>query len=97
MRDGVYRRVQVKTATWSRAGRFSYLQCRTRLTNRHQDRPPVDLYDLLLIVHGDLCWAIPAALVDSSNLSLGSNNPCAKPNRWEAFQDRLCPSRTPPD
>lgn len=79
-RRGSLLRVQVKTATWSKAGKNRYLQCRTRLTNKHQDIRPSELYDLLFVVApAGRLWEIPAERIDSSNLSL--DGPC----RWDQY------------
>ncbi len=76
--DGCLERVQVKTATWNRSGKYEYLQCRTRLTNKYKNASPSDLYDTLFIVHDNEAWNIPAQLVVSSNLSLKSGT-------WDAY------------
>jgi hypothetical protein len=63
-------KVQVKTATWVTSGKNQYLQVRTRLTNKYQEKLPVDLYDILFVTSNVGCWEIPSCLIKSSNLSL---------------------------
>lgn len=86
--NGVFKRVQVKTATWNKSGPYKYLQCRTRLTKTHQGFKPSELYDLLVIVAPDgRIWVIPAEIVDSSNVCLDGDGPRALTrNRWQKFQ-----------
>lgn len=69
-RDNKLLKVQVKTATWSKSGKYKYLQCRTRLTNEHQNIKPSELYDILFVVGENWMWEIPSHLVTSSNISL---------------------------
>lgn len=65
-----FKSVQVKTATLNKSGGKSYLQCRTRLTNKYQDFKPSDLYDLLAVVYNTELWIIPSKVIESSNISL---------------------------
>jgi hypothetical protein len=86
---GRFQRVQVKTATWVRSGKHSYLQARTRLTNKHQEKEPADIYDLFVVVHGSNLWEIPAGEIDSSNLSLMRSSGSSLPIRWEPYRKAL--------
>jgi hypothetical protein len=81
-----FTRVQVKTATWTQAGKYKYLQCRTRLTNRHQDRHPGEIYDELFVISGNRAWIIPSHLIQSSNISLGGTNPNYSRSEWDKYQ-----------
>ncbi len=88
-KEGAYQRIQVKTASMVRTGDWHFLQCRTRLTNRYKDTAPTDLYDILFVVYGEDGWVIPAAAVDSSNLSLGSDCDKTAVSRWAPYMVRM--------
>jgi len=86
-RQGKLDRVQVKTATWNKSYANHYLQARTRLTNKHQDKKPSDCYDLFVVVHENDIWEIPADLIKSSNISLRrTNTKHNRPSPWEGFR-----------
>lgn len=78
------KRVQVKTATWSKTGKNRYLQARTRLTNKYQDFLPRELYDILFVVSDLGNWMIPSEVIESSNISLANTgkNEC----QWEEYK-----------
>lgn len=81
------KKVQVKTATWIKSGNHSYLQCRTRLTNKYKDVHPQDMYDILVIIFEDRVWEIPAEVIDSSNLSLDTTNLGSTTDyRWAKYE-----------
>jgi hypothetical protein len=82
-------KVQVKTATWSKSGRHAYLQCRTRLTNKSQILTPVEIYDVLVIISEKWVWEIPAELIVSSNLSLGTTRTAGVVSRWDKYRRQL--------
>lgn len=84
-KDGVFQKVQVKTATWSKSGKFSYLQCRTQTTNAVK-RHIRDCVDVLCIVDEHTLWAIPTSEITSTNISLGTTNPVKKPNKWDRYK-----------
>jgi len=85
-KDGL-KKVQVKTATWVKSGKYSYLQCRTRLTHKYKDTQPKDRYDILLIIFEDRVWEIPAEEIDSSNLSLDTTNYNSNAGyRWTKYE-----------
>lgn len=80
-------KVQVKTATWTKSGNYHYLQCRTRLTNKYQAVLPEDMYDVLVIIHSDRLWEIPADEITSSNLSLDTTNKNSRSDfRWSKYE-----------
>lgn len=87
-KDDTFVRVQVKVATWIKAGRHRYLQCRTRLTKKYQSIQPADLYDLLVVVAPDgRLWAIPAPAIKSSNLCIDGTGPKnAQRSSWFKYQ-----------
>jgi PD-(D/E)XK nuclease superfamily protein len=89
--DGEFRRIQVKTATWSTVGPFKYLQARIRLTKKYQDIKPSDLYDTIVIVAPDRrMWVIPANKVTSSNISVDGTGPSDKKRKtWQKYL--MCP------
>lgn len=87
---GKLKKVQVKTATWTKSGNHSYLQCRTRLRNKYQDAKPSDMYDILFIIYRNRYWEIPASKIDSSNLSLCTTNfKTKKQNKWHSYEVTL--------
>lgn len=63
-------KIQVKTATWNISGNNRYLQVRTTSTNKQKVKPSDRVYDLLVVIHEDCVWVIPAEEVHSSNLSM---------------------------
>ena len=87
-KDGSFKRVQVKTATWTKSGKYKYLPCRTRLTKKYQDINPSELYDLLVVVApDDRLWVIPAESIVSSNLCLDGTGPSDNRRKeWLKFQ-----------
>lgn len=81
--DRTLHRVQVKTATWSKAGAHSYLQCRTRIQNTQTK--PSELYDILFVIGGGAMWAIPASEISSSNLSLNGTR-AGYQGKWDRYR-----------
>lgn len=79
-------KVQVKTATWVKAGNNKYLQSRTRLTNKYQDIKPIELYDIFFVVSDSGLWEIPSSLIKSSNLCL--QNTGKNRVQWQEFKVR---------
>lgn len=82
-----FKKVQVKTATWSGSGPHKYLQCRTRLAGASKGVHPKTLYDILFVVAP--CgrkWEIPAELIDSSNIALETTGPKAGKSRWNPYE-----------
>lgn len=84
-KDNQLRRVQVKTASWNKANNHSYLQCRTRTTNKFQREPKDNDYDLLVIVFEEEIWEIPAPEINSSNLCFRTTFK-AKKYVWDKFK-----------
>ena len=87
-KDNKLLRVQVKTAGWNFSNKNSeqgYLQCRTRLTNKYQDVPICEQYDILFIVKDTHKWEIPSADIESSNLSLLKHN-SDKKYKWDKYK-----------
>ena len=79
-KDGNFQRVQVKTGTWNKAHPpHSYLQVRTRFTNKY-DAELATAYDILVVVADIGMWAIPTSdLGKSSNICLAGTRPGYKP------------------
>lgn len=84
--------VQVKTAAWTVKDSHKYLRCPT---STRQRKGRGRNYDLLLVVHGNDVWEIPAALVQSPVLTLASNNPKYKFREWDKFKRRFGAEETP--
>lgn len=80
-KDKEFQKVQVKTASWNRAGPNSYLQCRTHTKNKYS---AVDGYDILFIISDIGYWEIPTKLIRSTNLCLHNTgrNRC----QWKKFK-----------
>ena len=77
-------RIQVKTATWVKAGANQYLQVRTRLGGKDQEATPSSLYDFLFCVSDVGCWEIPSGEITSSNISLANTG--ANKTQWKEFK-----------
>ncbi len=79
--DGKLFKVQVKKATWSRAGSFEYLQSRLskdkRTSSLHYKDTDVDYF---LITDRNKVWLIPYEdIKDMKSVCLSSTNPNYKP------------------
>ena len=85
-KKGRFSRVQVKTATWSKAGKYKYLQCRTRSRNKCGSFKPKDAYDIFFIVGKESMWEIPAQVIRGTNICLGGSNPSYRTTKWEQFK-----------
>ena len=80
-KDGVIYKVQVKKATWSKAGAYQYLQARTSkgLKGRgfHYDETDVDYF---LFTDRVSLWLAPYSDIKGmTSVCLGSSNPNYKP------------------
>lgn len=84
--EGLHR-VQVKTATWSKSGRFSYLQARIRSSNR-EITAQSGAYDLVAVVYEHELWIIPAAAIHPTNICLRGSRPGRKDEEWDRFKIR---------
>ena len=82
-KDGVFQKVQVKTAWWNTVGKNSYLQCRIRSTNKYYE---AGVFDILCIVHEGTVWLIPADKVQSSNISLAGTHEKYKGSEWDIYK-----------
>lgn len=82
-KHGVFKKVQVKTATWNKAGPYYYLQCRTRTGNTS---PEHHMFDVLFVVHETSAWEIPGEAIDTTNLSLKGTHPDYGGTRWDDYQ-----------
>ncbi len=87
-RNGEYQAVQVKTATWSKAGAYEYLQCRVATTNKYSD----GVFDLLVVIKDDDIWIIPRDELHSTNISLAGTHPDHK-SAWEHRHHKLFQNR----
>ena len=56
-KDGFYQRVQVKSATWNRGTRATYLRIPIKTSKTSPYQP--DSFDLLIGVHRNTLWIIP--------------------------------------
>ena len=86
--DAALLRVQVKTGTWSKSGKFKYLQARLLPYGvRKADREfsPSQMYDLLVVVTDIGWWMIPADRIDTTDLCLASTGP-KEYRRWDAYR-----------
>jgi hypothetical protein len=86
--DGDLTRVQVKTGTWSKAGKYSYLQTRLLQSGvKKSDKPfiPAEMYDIVVVVADVGVWIIPANKIDTTNLCLSSTGP-RRNRRWDSYR-----------
>ena len=84
-KDSTFKRVQVKTATWSRVGNYDYLQCRLGHDARQRGIPKEtkgckytkDDYDIIAFLSPEgRLWLAPIEEVQSSsNICLATTNP----------------------
>lgn len=90
-KDGKFDRVQVKKATWSKAGKFSYLQTRISGKNKQSNRPYKE-GDVDTFAFSDMkdIWVVPASeIIGKTSICLGSDNPKYKiqakydPIKWK--------------
>lgn len=80
---GNFNKVQVKTASWSKSGKYKYLQCRLQRDTRNpyggSFYRPED-FDLLVIVRDSRIWLVPHdKIAGKTSLCLQTDNP--KPQR----------------
>lgn len=71
-------RVQVKKATWSKAGPYEYLQVRLlgKKCGDSQRVYKLEDFDLLIIIEGDDMWKVPVKeVIGKTSLCLKSTNP----------------------
>lgn len=88
-KDSNYKSVQVKTATnIKNPCGISYLQCRTRLTNKDQSPLPSQIADVWAVCFEEMLWVIPADEIDTSNLSLLADLQVTteRHRRWARFR-----------
>lgn len=85
-KDGVFKRVQVKTPTWSKAGYYLFLQCRLGSDQRSTDgiskgsKYTVSC-DELFFTRDGRTWIFPSdVLSETSNVCLASTNPKPRKN-----------------
>lgn len=52
-KDGTFQKVQIKKATWSKTGKYRYLQCRLMNRNVHSKWYEKGDYDLIVFVDDD--------------------------------------------
>lgn len=76
-KDNVFSKVQVKTATWSRAGPFKYLQVRLSSSNKNLRKYYTkEDFDLLAVADGNRLWIAPFSQIEGkTSLCLESTNP----------------------
>jgi|DEB0MinimDraft_10_1074344.scaffolds.fasta_scaffold03829_3 hypothetical protein len=84
-KEGKTFRVQVKTATWSKAGKWSYLQSRVHPC-KSTDYEEED-FDLWCVVYDDVIWVIPWKEVfhSTTNLCLAGSKPGYQ-GQWDQYK-----------
>ena len=78
LKEGVVLKVQVKKASWSKAGKYSYLQSRIHGSGKRDPnkRYTADDVDFFAITDNDKVWWIPYNEIGhQSSVCLGSSNP----------------------
>ena len=74
-------KVQVKTATWSKSSKYSYLQC--RLSSRNKKPNPIYQegdFDICLFVDNRRIWKVPFENIEGmTSICLDSDNKNYKP------------------
>lgn len=80
-KDGVFSKVQVKKATWSSAGKYSYLQVRISGKNKLTNTPYKDSdVDVFVFTDNKQIWVAPFKEVGHlTSVCLGSSNEKYKP------------------
>ena len=91
-KGNIFKKVQVKTATWSRSGKYKYLQCRVSNRNRYPNpKYVVEDFDLIVFIDGDNIWiADITEILGMNSVALMSTNPKPKtsikrynPDNWK--------------
>jgi hypothetical protein len=80
-KDGLFQSVQVKKATASKTGEFTYLQARLSTRNKNS-RPKYETgeFDLFAFTDMERIWIAPfSELKEYTSVCLGSTNPKYKP------------------
>jgi hypothetical protein len=96
-KDGEFTRLQVKKATLSKAGPYSYLQA--RISSRNKGSKPLYVkgeFDLFAFTDMDKIWLAPfEELQEHTSVCLLSTNPNYKPQtKYSAEGWLLCPETT---
>jgi|SRR5690554_438574 len=74
-------KVQVKTATWSISGNYSYLQCRLKSRNDYSKMYKDGDFDEIVFVDNDRLWVASWEEVkNKTSICLDCNRPDYKPN-----------------
>ena len=89
-KKGVYSRVQVKTATWSKSGMYRYLQARVVGKNKGSVYQKGD-FDYMVFVDDDRMWIAPwvevkgltSVCLDGTKEGYTSRSNEYDPTRWE--------------
>lgn len=83
-------KVQVKTATWSKAGDVNYLQCRLKNRNLYSNMYRDGDFDKIVFVDGDRLWIAPweevkgktSICLDSNREGYSPNSKDYAPSKW---------------
>lgn len=82
--DNRFSKVQVKTATNSKAGGYNYLQCRLRSRNKYGKEYKEGDFDIIVFIYEDQMWVANWEQVKGLvSVCLGSDNPNYKPREKE--------------
>jgi len=84
--EGVFQKVQVKTATQSYAGNFNYLQCRLKTRNKFGKVYKDGDFDIIVFIYEEKMWlALWEEVKGLVSVCLGSDNPEYKPRADKTY------------
>lgn len=81
-------KVQVKKASWSKSGKFKYLQVRLigKKEGDFQKIYKLEDFDVLIVIDGPNLWEIPVEdVIGRTSLCLASNNPNPRKNTGKSY------------